>query len=81
MNRTITKVFQALLDRRFRTAFLVGAVFGMLFAASDAKAGCAVPYKAGAAPAIPFRQPSPGRRVERACHYRGFVACALHGRV
>jgi hypothetical protein len=59
MNRTITKVFQALLDRRFRTAFLVGAVFGMLFAASDAKAGCAVPYKAGAAPAIPFVSPHP----------------------
>src|SRR3984893_18483241 len=54
MNRTITNVFRALLGRRFRTAFLLLAVLGMLFAASGAKAGCAVPYKAGAAPAIPF---------------------------
>src|ERR1700722_1615022 len=59
MNRTMTKVFQALLGRRFRTAFLLLAVLGVLFAASSAKAGCAVPYKAGAAPAIPFRSPHP----------------------
>jgi hypothetical protein len=61
MNRTMTKVFQTLLDRRLRTAFLVGAVFGMLFVASGAKAGCAVPLKAGAgaAPAIPFVSPHP----------------------
>jgi hypothetical protein len=58
MNRTITRVFQALLDRRSRTAFLVLAVLGLLFTAAGAKAGgCAVPYKAGAAPAIPFVSP------------------------
>lgn len=57
MNRTITKVSQALSERRFHTVFLVGAVLGMLIAASGAKAGCAVPYKAGAAPAIPFVSP------------------------
>ena len=34
---------------------LVG--LGLLFAASGANAGCAVPYKAAAAPAIPFASP------------------------
>jgi len=58
MNRTITKVFQALLDRRFRTASLVLAVLGLLFTAADAKAGgCAVPLKAGAGSEIPFVSP------------------------
>jgi len=60
MNRTITKVFQMPSDRRFRTASLVLAVLGLLLTADDAKAGgCAVPYKAGAAPAIPFVSPHP----------------------
>jgi len=58
MNRTRTKASQALLDRRFRTAFLGLAVLGMLFVTSGAKAGgCAVPFKAGAAPSIPFVVP------------------------
>jgi hypothetical protein len=58
MNRTVTKLFRALFDRRFRTTFLVLAVLAMLFAASGAKAGgCVLSYKAGAAPAIPFVSP------------------------
>jgi hypothetical protein len=58
MNRTVTKVFQAFLDHRSRTASVVLAVLGVLFTAAGAKAGgCAVPYKAGAAPAIPFVSP------------------------
>jgi hypothetical protein len=60
MNLNKSKVFQVLLDRRFRAASVVLAVLGLLFTAADAKAGgCAVPYKAGAAPAIPFVNPHP----------------------
>jgi hypothetical protein len=36
-------------------AVLVG--LGLLFTAASARAGCAIPYKAGAAPAIPFVSP------------------------
>ena len=36
-------------------AVLVG--MGLLFGAAGARAGCAIPYKAGAAPAIPFASP------------------------
>jgi hypothetical protein len=62
MSRTITRVFQALLDRRSRTTVLVLAVLGLLFTAAGAKAGgCAVPFKAGAAPAIPFVSPHADR--------------------
>jgi hypothetical protein len=76
MNRTLTKFFQALSDRRFRTTFLAGAVLGMLFAASGAKAGCAVPYKAGAAPAIPFISPhSDGESKE---HEHGTIVGLWH---
>jgi hypothetical protein len=59
MNRTISSVFQALLIRRLRAAFLVAAVSGMLFAASGANAGgCSVfTSKPAAAPAIPFVSP------------------------
>ena len=65
MNRTITRVFQALGVRRSRTASLALAVLGLLFTAADAKAGgCAVPLKAGAAPAIPFVSPHPDEETK-----------------
>lgn len=46
--------------RRGRSSVLVALVaLGLLFTAAGAKAGgCAVPYKAGAAPAIPFVSPN-----------------------
>jgi hypothetical protein len=54
MNRT--NILQAL--RRGRFSALVALVgLGLLFTASGAKAGCAVPSKAGAAPPIPFVSP------------------------
>jgi hypothetical protein len=37
----------------------------MLFTAPGAKAGCAVPYKAGAAPAIPFLSPQGNESLNR----------------
>jgi hypothetical protein len=45
--------------RRGRSSVLVALVaLGLLFSAAGAKAGgCAIPYKAGAAPAIPFVSP------------------------
>jgi hypothetical protein len=56
MNQTIRITLQRLPSRRFSAlAVLLG--MGLLFTAAGAKAGCAVPYKAGAAPAIPFVSP------------------------
>jgi hypothetical protein len=57
MNRLACKVFQAVCNGR--SAALI-ALFGfvLLFAASGAKAGCAIPFgKAAAAPPIPFLAP------------------------
>jgi hypothetical protein len=48
----------------------------MLFAASGAKAGCAVPYKAGAAPAIPFI--SPHSEGEGKGHEHGTIVGLWH---
>lgn len=39
------------------TALVAFVVLALLFTAAGAKAGCAVPYKAAAAPAIPFASP------------------------
>jgi hypothetical protein len=56
MNQTIGITLERLRSRRFSAlAVLLG--MGLLFTAAGAKAGCAVPYKAGAAPAIPFVSP------------------------
>jgi hypothetical protein len=50
-------IFQALRSGRF-SALVALAGLGLLFAASGVKAaGCAVPYKAGAAPSAPFVSP------------------------
>jgi hypothetical protein len=50
------EILRTLWSGRFSVlAALVG--LGLLFAASGANAGCAVPYKAAAAPAIPFASP------------------------
>jgi hypothetical protein len=56
MNRK--NMFRVLWSGRF-SALAVLIAIGLLFSASGAKAGCAVPYKAGAAPApaIPFVSP------------------------
>jgi len=54
MNRK--NIFRVLWSGRFSALTLL-IVFGLLFSATGAKAGCAVPYKAGAAPAIPFVSP------------------------
>ncbi len=78
MNRK--NIFRVLWSRRFSALGALIAL-GLLFTAAGAKAGgCAFPYKAGAgaAPAIPFVQPSRGRGMERACHHRRFVACEFH---
>ena len=81
MNRM--NIFQLLRGGRFSAlAALVG--LGLLFTASSAKAGCApLPYKAGAAPLIPFVSPhgddqARGRRFERTCFHRGFVASGVY---
>jgi hypothetical protein len=53
MYQITSKIFRTRWSGRFSVlAALVG--LGLLFAASGANAGCAVPYKAAAAPAIPF---------------------------
>jgi hypothetical protein len=55
MNRT--SIFQALRIGRF-SALVALVGLGLLFTASGAKGGCApLPYKAGAAPSIPFVSP------------------------
>jgi hypothetical protein len=43
--------------RRLRSVFVALIGLGLLLTAARAKAGCAVPYKAAAAPAIPFLSP------------------------
>ncbi len=54
MNRK--NLFRVLWSGRFSVLGLLIAI-GLLVSASGAKGGCAVPYKAGAAPAIPFVSP------------------------
>jgi len=56
MNQILRITFKMLRSRRFSAvAVLVG--LGLLFTAAGARAGCAIPYKAGGAPAIPFVSP------------------------
>jgi hypothetical protein len=56
MNQILGITLKILRSGRFSAlAALVG--LGLLFTASGTKAGCAVPYKAGAAPRIPFVSP------------------------
>ena len=57
MNHMMKSVFHMIWSARIHAAFVALAVVGLLLTASGAKAGCAVPYKAGAAPAIPFVSP------------------------
>jgi hypothetical protein len=59
MNRTMTKFSPAFCNTLLRSASVGLVVLTMLFAASSVKAGgCApLPYKAGAAPSIPFVSP------------------------
>jgi hypothetical protein len=57
MTRTAKTVFQALWRARVRAGFVALALSGMLFLAAGANAGCAVPYKPGAGPTIPFVSP------------------------
>ena len=54
MNRK--KMFQVLWSGRFSVPVALIAL-GLLFTAASAKAGCAVPYKVGAAPKISFVSP------------------------
>jgi hypothetical protein len=54
-----TNSLRAIRGGRF-AALVALAVLGLLFTAAGAKAaGCAAPYKAGAAPSIPFVSPQP----------------------
>ena len=56
MYQVVSEIFRT----RWNGGFSVVAVLiglGLLFAASDANAGCAVSYKAASAPAIPFVSP------------------------
>ena len=56
MYQLASKIVRTRWSGRFSVlAALVG--LGLLFAASGANAGCAVPYKAAAAPAMPFASP------------------------
>jgi hypothetical protein len=58
MNQIVRMTLKMLRSRRFSAlAVLVG--LGLLFTAASARAGCGIPYKAGAAPAptIPFVSP------------------------
>ena len=56
MNHTIAITLERLRNWQFSVlAVMLG--MGLLFTAANAKAGCALPYKAGAAPAIPFVSP------------------------
>ena len=61
MNRL--NVFRGLRSGRFPVLVALVAL-GLVFSASGAKsAGCAIPYKAGAAPAIPFLSPAKGESL------------------
>ena len=53
----ILKITLKLLRRGRFSALAVLVGLGLLFTAASARAGCAIPYKAGAAPAIPFVSP------------------------
>jgi hypothetical protein len=56
MNHTIAITLERLRNWQFSVlAVMLGT--GLLFTAANAKAGCALPYKAGAAPAIPLVGP------------------------
>jgi hypothetical protein len=60
MNRI--NIFRVLRSERF-SALVALAALGLLFGASGAKAaGCALPYKTGAAPLIPFVSPHGGHQ-------------------
>jgi hypothetical protein len=57
MNQILGNTLKLLRNRRF-SVLVALAGLGLLFTASGARAGgCAVPFKAGAAPAIPFVSP------------------------
>jgi len=57
MNQILGNTLKLLRSRRF-SVLVALAGFGLLFTASGARAGgCAVPFKTGAAPAIPFVSP------------------------
>ena len=57
MNQSLGITLRLFRSRRF-SALVAFVAVGLLFTAAGAKAGgCAVPYKAGAAPAIPFVSP------------------------
>jgi hypothetical protein len=56
MSQVASKILRTRWSRRFSVlAAVVG--LGLLFSASGANAGCAVPYKVASAPAIPFLSP------------------------
>src|ERR1700693_2022676 len=58
MNRTVSKFVSGFCSILFRSASVGLVAVAILLAASDAKAGgCAISYKAGAAPSIPFVSP------------------------
>ena len=57
MNRTVTKFLPAFCSTLLRSASVGLVVLTLLFAASNAKAGCGLPYKTGAGPSIPFVSP------------------------
>lgn len=56
MNQIFGITLKLFRSRRF-AAFTLAAFVALLLSASGTRAGCAVPYKAGAAPAIPFASP------------------------
>jgi hypothetical protein len=61
MNQILGNTLKPLRSRRF-SVLVALAGLGLLFTASGARAGgCAVPFKAGAAPAIPFVSPRADR--------------------
>ncbi len=69
MNHSFRVMLTMLRSGRFSTvAILVG--MGLLFSATSAKAGCATPFKAGAAPAIPFVSPHSDGDGDRDDHGR-----------
>jgi len=56
MNQVANKISRVRWSGRF-FVLVAFAGLGLLFTASGARAGCAMPYKAGAAPKIPFVSP------------------------
>jgi hypothetical protein len=53
MNRILQNTLKMLCSARF-SGVAVLTVFGLLFSAATARAGCGIPSKAGVAPAVPF---------------------------